>query len=227
LAEEITMEFSMIADFHGRYRDFKSLRGHKNALLIVAGDITKNGTIGELYDFNEFVKTLNYRHVIVTPGNTDLGLENPTIVENILSDCICLIDEYVTIEGYKIYGTPWTLPMNGVNKHIAFTGDEVLLINKFSAIPKKLDLLITHSPARGVLDRSLIQGRVGSRALMLAIKEAPPKYHVHGHAHNSSGSYGGYYHDNFQTSHFNACAIGAGGATHRQYLEGITTWCFR
>jgi len=111
-----------------------------------------------------------------------------------------LCDSGTEFEGLKIWGSPWTKTFVGMNpKCKAFTCDtEKKLAEKWGLIPDNIDILITHSPPYGILDRMRkikFSGRsrelenVGSKSLSLRIgkMENPPKLWVWGHIHESYG----------------------------------------
>lgn len=55
-----------------------------------------------------------------------------------------LVDDFVIIDGIKIYGTPWCPELF----NWAFYGDTNKLNDKFSLIPDDTDIIITHCPPR-------------------------------------------------------------------------------
>ena len=214
-------KFCMVSDFHGQYKQVVSLSQRGSSILLVAGDITKNGTLGEIHDFNEFVGTLAFEYIIVTPGHTDIALQNATIVKNILTNCICLIDEYVEIDGKKIYGTPWIYEEKG-----AFTSlDRDFLEERWNLIPRDTYILLTHSPSYEVQDLDSNGNSIGDKGLLNAMKEVQPRYHVHGHAHCSPSSIS-YHHETKTTSVYNASVISKYGEIYNHVNEYLTTWSF-
>ena len=61
------------------------------------------------------------------------------------------------------------------------------------AIPTGIDILVTHGPPRGVLDRVVSGERVGSSALADAVARVRPRLHVFGHIHEARGQKGSSY----------------------------------
>jgi len=96
---------------------------------------------------------------------------------------------YPDIKKLKIWGSPWTLTFPGINpKCTAFTGDEELLAEKFELIPDDVDILITHGPCLGVLDKTTRGEHVGSRYLNAWFRYCGrPKFHIFGHIHEAYG----------------------------------------
>ena len=54
-------------------------------------------------------------------------------------------------------------------------------------IPLDTDVLITHGPPFGILDRCYDDQRVGCEELLKAVKRVKPKLHVFGHIHENYG----------------------------------------
>ena len=82
--------------------------------------------------------------------------------------CI-LRDSGVVINGWTIWGTPWHLP--SYDSHPLFTADEDALRHIYGSIPPTADVVLTHGPAHGVLDRpagSFIKENGSHRDLELA-----------------------------------------------------------
>jgi predicted MPP superfamily phosphohydrolase len=97
-------------------------------VLIHAGDFTMVGRTKEIREFNEFLTSLSHPHKVVIAGNHDIAfdLENYetlypywkfSLKEKVDSKeakklldstkCTYLEDSEVTINGLRIYGTPW------------------------------------------------------------------------------------------------------------------------
>lgn len=57
----------------------------------------------------------------------------------------------------------------------------------WSAIPKGIDILVTHGPPHGVLDVYADGARCGCKTLASKVEEIKPKVHIFGHIHYSSG----------------------------------------
>ena len=60
----------------------------------------------------------------------------------------------------------------------------------YSGIPEGTDILVTHGPPYGVLDRpSGTDRRDGCRELLAAVSRIQPRLHVFGHVHGGYGTY--------------------------------------
>lgn len=174
------MIIDCISDLHG---DYPKLEG--GDLLIVAGDLTATDTHEEHIKFREWFVNQPYKKRIMISGNHDNLLQKEY---RITSEYLC--DSGTEFEGLKIWGSPWTKTFPGMNpKCKAFTVDtEEELFDKFELIPHHTEILITHSPPYGILDKVVEGYSVGSAALYNWLKYVErPKLHVFGHIHESFG----------------------------------------
>ena len=58
---------------------------------------------------------------------------------------------------------------------------------RWDAIPVDLDVLITHTPPRGTLDRRSSGAPIGCEQLAAALPRVRPRVHLFGHVHASGG----------------------------------------
>jgi hypothetical protein len=95
-----------------------------------------------------------------------------------------------TESGLTVFGSPWVPFLSGGWAYAAPSshgGD--FLATRFAAIPDDLDLLV-HSPPFGQRDLTQNDERLGSRALLGAVKHRHPRLVVCGHVHESRGATG-------------------------------------
>ena len=84
----------------------------------------------------------------------------------------------------KFYGSPWQLPF----MDWAFNLPENELAKYWEKIPDDVDVLITHGPAFGILDKINNKGTsLGSKTLYDRIIKIKPKIHISGHIHSGKG----------------------------------------
>lgn len=176
------MRIVAISDTHGKHWDIDVPEGD---VLIHAGDFTTRGKPEEIQDFSAFLEQLSHPHKIVIAGNHDLSFEYaPEEARSALQHCTYLEDESIEIEGVQIYGSPWqpaffdwafNLPRGAA------------LREKWEAIPDDTDLLVTHGPPMGILDRTLRGKHVGCRDLFELVRERKPACHIFGHIHEARG----------------------------------------
>jgi Icc-related predicted phosphoesterase len=159
-------------------------------LVVHCGDATERGTIQEVSKFAEWFGKLPHRHKLFIAGNHDFLFEqNPTVARLILKDngIAYLEDDYLELEGLRIYGTPQQPYFHGW----AFNREEEDLMQIYERIPEGLDILITHCPPRGILDevaQELKIRYIGDFDLLQRVSRAKPKFHCFGHCHAGYGA---------------------------------------
>lgn len=175
-----TIKIVALSDTHGMHKKISVPDGD---ILIHAGDLTGGGEIWQLKEFDKWLGQLPHRHKIVIAGNHDWCLERDSKVsKEFLTNCVYLEDEEIEIEGVKFYGSPWTPRF----LNWAFLLDRGLPIRRvWDRIPNDVDVLITHGPSYGALDKVKGGKRVGCRDLTTAIERVSPKIHIFGHIHES------------------------------------------
>jgi Icc-related predicted phosphoesterase len=138
-------------------------------------------------DFLNWVKNYPATYKIMVAGNHDTSIERKYITKEDYkdSDVIYLEHETVEVAGYKIFGSPYT-PTFG--QGWAFNIDRSKLYNYWSNIEEGTDIIITHGPPLGILDKTERESRryesCGDRALLNKVLEIQPKLHVFGHLHD-------------------------------------------
>lgn len=177
------MKIVAFSDAHWHFNKVELPAGD---ILIYAGDWCYGEDLKNTIAFASYLEKQPHKYKIVVPGNHDrLAQKNPTMVQNVLSEvgAKLLIDESCIIHGIKIFGTPWT-PLFG---NWAFMEEDDVLFLKWKRIPKDTDILVTHGPAFGILDRVPEVGSVGSKTLETSIISKKPKIHICGHIHSGYG----------------------------------------
>jgi len=177
------MIIDFCSDLHGY---FPKLDG--GDLLIIAGDLTASDKKEQHILFLSWLSKQEYRKKIWISGNHDNFLINTKYIPIKNNDMEYLCDSGTEFEGLKIWGTPWSLTFEGINpKCMAFTCDtEEELAVKFSLIPDDIDILISHSPPYGILDKCN-NGNVGSKSLRNILDRTKPRLLVCGHIHEQGG----------------------------------------
>lgn len=208
-----------ISDLHGYLPKRKSLP--EGDVLCIAGDILPleyqrsdvKSLAWFLQDFTPWTDTLEYEAVILVPGNHDFlfndlelgrGKSGGDILKAFYLDhrgkhkVKLLCDNSVEINGFRFYGTPWIPDLRNWAFYLEY--DE--LEERFSNIPKKCDVLISHCPpkiaqAGQVLQQGWNFGRdFGCTQLADAIKGRDIKWVICGHVHSGSHTpYGMYAQD--------------------------------
>jgi Icc-related predicted phosphoesterase len=189
-----------ISDLHGSLPEIP-----RCDLLVLGGDYCTGRDEEEQLrflggPFKEWLTFAPARHIVGIAGNHDFVFQNfPEAVSDL--PWHYLQDEGITIEGISIYGTPWS-PTFG---KWAFMKDDNELANIYAKIPEKLDILISHSPAFSILDKSVYGDFCGSRQLRERIREVIPDTVICGHIHEAHGIY-----DDGATRYFNVSHVDEG-----------------
>jgi Icc-related predicted phosphoesterase len=192
------MKITFISDTHNKH---KFLDGDLPGgdLLIHAGDISSMGYNYEIKDFCEWFNSIdNYTHKVFIAGNHDWGFIDrepfyvhrsvliPKPTEDVLIEnpgIKYLRDELYNVEGVNVYGSPWQPEFYDWAFNLPRKGEE--LKRRWANIPDNTDILVTHGPAYGYVDKVL--GRydnLGCELLIQRIKQIKPKIHVCGHIHS-------------------------------------------
>lgn len=156
-------------------------------ILIHAGDATVHGTHEEILEFNRWFAALPHKRKIFVAGNHDWLFEtNPIMARALLDKSITYLqDKTVEIEGIKIYGSPWQPRFYDWAFNLN-RGRE--MAEKWDLIPHDTEILITHGPPAGVLDRTAYGDQAGCDELIKKVSEIRPKAHIFGHIHEGYGS---------------------------------------
>ncbi len=181
----MALQITVFSDSHGRHDEVEIPGGD---ILIFAGDMTDCRHEHDLAGFNRFLRRLPHRYKVVIGGNHDhLLADNPVLGRSLLSEAIYLQDEMVVIGGITIYGSPWQPLFNSRACDAFALPRGRALQEKWRMIPHGIDILVTHAPPAGVLDRD---GPVahGCTDLARAVAAVRPRYHVFGHIHANHGT---------------------------------------
>lgn len=178
-----------ISDTHGLHSQIEI---PECDILIHAGDISPNGKLHHCVDFLEWFSVQPAQYKIFIAGNHDFLFQQPVrrrdffqLHLNNKENVFYLEDQSVRIEGIKFYGSPWTPWFYdwAFNKIRGYETKEVA-----DSIPHDTDVLITHGPPMGILDRTFKDENVGCSDLMHKVVQMKNlKYHIFGHIHESYG----------------------------------------
>ncbi len=177
------MKLVCLSDTHKQHRQVQVPAGD---VLIHAGDICHKGKDEQvIQDFNQWLGELPHRYKIVIAGNHDRPFERaPERIQKMITHAIYLEDSGVEINGVKFWGSPVTPRFF----NMAFNRARGASIRQhWNMIPFGTDILITHTPPRGRLDKTFIGLRAGCRDLRRAIEEVQPRLHIFGHIHEAHG----------------------------------------
>ena len=201
------MRFVVVSDTHNAHAQ---LDGHMPAgdVLLHCGDLTCRGTRAELEAVCAWLDEQPYAEKLVICGNHDIGLdrasygdiwrkwhhedarEHPTELHDLLaSHCTLLENSAVTTKkgGIKVWGSPCQPVIPG--RHMAFNlANEKESTATWSTIPDDAEIVMSHGPAFGLLDRMFTGMHVGDKVLRRQLLErVRPRFHCFGHIHEAWG----------------------------------------
>lgn len=166
-------------------------------ILIHAGDLTQSGSFKEMQNALNWIQAQSHPTKIVVAGNHDLLLdpcqdpvstkaETAEAERQMLDwgDIIYLQNSETTVicangRRLRIYGSPHS-PRHGTPA-FQFPRSEDIWAN---TIPMNVDVLVTHCPPRGHLDRL----QLGCVHLLREVWRVRPRVHVFGHIHEGMGA---------------------------------------
>lgn len=181
------MKFITLSDTHGQHRSKKLNKFlHENPadVLLFVGDYQRNH-FDDGIDFIDWLHDLPFKYKVITFGNHDGNFEYAVNRTGIYNDIIVLNNDFTVIEGIKIWGSPYSLTFFDW----WFMKSDKELEEIYKEIPDDVNILMTHTPAFGILDMTKDGILTGSMSLLNRIKELKKlKYHVCGHIHEQSGT---------------------------------------
>jgi Icc-related predicted phosphoesterase len=202
------MNILAAADLHGRHRWYEALLEIAGALnvqaIVLAGDLLGSEGLSKEWKAQKRdarkVRDILHRSpvpVLYIMGNDDfveLGPNSPRLLS--------IHGRRLDLGGFNFLGYQFSLPfMGGVNEKTeeAIAGDLELL----APLADVRTVLVTHGPALGHLDLSMLVTHVGSASILDFVEHAGVRAHLHGHLHENHGRDG---------RHFNVAALPQGRA---------------
>ncbi|MCA9671312.1 MAG: metallophosphatase domain-containing protein [Myxococcales bacterium] len=171
-----------ISDTHGAHDRVSVPDGD---ILVHAGDLTGLGELAELHRANDFLAAQPHAHKVVIAGNHDwCFVRQPDQARAALSAARYLQDEAAEVCGLRFYGSPWQPWFLNWAFNLP-RGPQ--LAARWAAIPDDTDVLITHGPPRGILDRTFAEAHAGCDALLARVTQIRPLTHIFGHIHEAAG----------------------------------------
>lgn len=162
-----------LSDTHSRHRALGTLP--EADVVVHSGDFCMVGSEAEAIDFLNWFCDLPHPHKIFICGNHDDCLYGANI-SGLDPNVHYLCNSGVEIDGVKFYGVPM------------FMGDCVSDRQRrnINRIPAGIDVLITHSPAYGILDFD-DNINYGDEQILCKVMEIHPRLHLFGHIHAQHG----------------------------------------
>jgi predicted phosphohydrolase len=177
------MRLVLISDTHNLH---KGLQLPEGDMLIHSGDLSGKGYLHEVTAFMEWFGNQPHQHKVLIAGNHDFMAEkDPTLFASLIPKGVTYLNDSGTeIEGFKIWGSPiqpWFYDW-AFNRQ---RGEEIA--KHWALIPDDTDILVTHGPPFGILDKVLRGPHVGCEELIKKIEQVQPRLHVFGHIHEAHG----------------------------------------
>lgn len=179
------MNLTVVSDTHLQH-DLTGLPS--GDVLVHAGDGLNSGSAADWGRFKQHLikASKGFKRTIYVPGNHDHFVENNEFMvkgELFAEGINLLVDEEITIDGKRIYGSPWT-PLFGPWAYMRARGEQ---LNRYwQQIPEGLDVLVLHGPPLGILDWVPGGDHVGCWDLKerLFSMKNPPSNVIFGHIHH-------------------------------------------
>lgn len=186
------LQLVFISDTHGLH-DLVSIP--ECDILLHSGDYSSHGTVKEFHEFLYWLDKQPAKHKVFISGNHDIyAYENfnqapgelKKYVQDHYENIHYLEDSSVTIEGYEIYGSPWSPKFF----------DWAFMYERGTHpynIPSTTQILLTHTPPKSLGDLVTYKGvisSVGCEQLFEIVKELPHlRFSLFGHIHEGYGVY--------------------------------------
>lgn len=158
--------------------------------ILCAGDLTEFGLRADLHVI-DFVKDWLTRcgrtaPTFWIPGNHDALIKEHSFGE--IDGVECILDRTVEIDGYTIHGvsmSPAYAAPQLASEYDYMTCTDSVEREAYTFEP--VDIVLSHAPPYGVMDRWDGRSHVGSSYLLSYIHAAAPLLVVCGHAHGETG----------------------------------------
>lgn len=175
-------------------------------ILLHAGDLTLSGTLSELCDALTWLSVQSHPIKVFIAGNHDAALAEPetrAYIREAYPTLTYLENDVVQVtvhnQTLRIYGSPYTpqygpwpfqyprfrpssLSFRHALPSLSVVDTDQPAVALWSAMPPRIDVLLTHGPPLGHLDRG-----AGCIALLSALWRVRPRVHVFGHIHAARG----------------------------------------
>lgn len=178
------MKIVAISDSHNRHQKLQLPEGD---MLIHAGDVTSQGKQSQVEDFLKWFSKQPHKYKIFIAGNHDFFFERmpEDYIQRLIPENVTYLnDSGITIEGINIWGSPvqpWFYDW-AFNRQRG--GD---ISEHWDLIPQNTDILITHGPVYGIVDKTIYGQNVGCSDLLNTVRRIQPRYFICGHIHEAYG----------------------------------------
>lgn len=184
------MRIVFVSDTHNRLDRIKVPDGD---MLIHSGDFTMRteaktpaAHLEQVSRFNNDLGALPHPFKVVVAGNHDAPFESDNAeARALLTNAVYLQDQLAVLGGLRIYGSPWQPEYRKWAFNLPRDSEELRAV--WSRVPDNIDILVTHGPPKGFLDRAPLWPTLGDQFLRDRVLEVRPKIHCFGHVHFSAG----------------------------------------
>lgn len=177
------MKIIAFSDCHGHHERLVVPDGD---VLIFAGDHCHFGDAEDVKKFAAWSEKLPHKYKLFVPGNHDRPYETDGRFEWMISKAgWCYLENAgIVIDGIRFYGSP----DQPIFFNWAFNRTPEQLKKSWDAIPQDTQVLITHCPPYGYLDKTREGEAVGCKDLRQRVdKLGALNLHIFGHIHHSRG----------------------------------------
>jgi Icc-related predicted phosphoesterase len=194
-----------LSDTHGKHAGIPRASIPTVDLILFGGDFSLVGNPVDVASFKEWIRSFNVPAVIIA-GNCDLAFDterlahftpriegycHPTVPIDTIKPSFLenpgkisyLEDSEVTVNGVRIYGSPYSPEFNDWGFPIHQGEAE----SRWSKIPDGIDVLLVHGPPKDVCDATSTGFHAGCASLRTAIERTKPALAVFGHIHEAHG----------------------------------------
>lgn len=187
------MRILACADFHGCLDVYRWFLGEARSLgveaLVLAGDLFGYADEVDDPDEDQVINAMHVRGLLIgadTPVLYIMGNDDSIELEPVEQRLIPLHGRRVEWPPFNFVGYQYSLPwMGGVfEKHEAEIEADLLEIEN---LLDSRTILVTHSPAHGILDPGAGPHKIGSRSLRDLLERNNVLAHIHGHSHSGFG----------------------------------------
>jgi len=197
--KDIKLKIVFFSDTH---RAHLSVKLPSADILVFTGDCSGRGGLHEIEHFLEWFSSQDSKYKVMIAGNHDFGFElNPTAIKTMMPKNITYLeDSGIEIEGIKFWGSPvqpWF--NNWAFNRIRSEGQDNVkngIKQHWDMIPNDTDILLTHGPSYGILDKVLVRftkfnedQNVGCKDLTDALSRVKPRIFAFGHIHETYGTF--------------------------------------
>jgi hypothetical protein len=178
------MKIVIISDTHQQHHELGVLTAD---VLIHCGDsgYGLHASDSDVEALDDWFGRQAFGLILCIGGNHDFALQARVgVCVPVLRNAVYLQDQVLHYRDRTFYGTPWVPELASWAYYLP-PGD---LRAKWELIPDATDILITHSPPHGVLDRNSRGKSCGCPDLRQRVLDIRPRLHCFGHVHASSGT---------------------------------------